>query len=319
MSERVRDDIAFVVGPHHQDRSPVDRRVRGHRVGHAFHSQFGNHDVGFETGSPQLILSRRVRPRRSTSGPELADRAARARAPPGSARPPRPTRRRPSRTDRARPRRVRRPPDRPAASGGTSGAMTASAPRFSRASASSRARSGERVTIIRRPNSGRASNQRTCSRRRITSPTTSSAASPFSGVAADDLFEQFANRARDRALRRARAAIDQRRGIVQRTAFINERAQDAGDEPRAGVTHDGSVERRQRAPVEVRDRVHFVFVSANEHHRVAPIGVGERDARVGGDADRRRHAGDHLERRCPARAGTALPWRRCRRRTGRPT
>ena len=78
-------------------------------------------------------------------------------------------------------------------------------------------------------------------------------------------------------------------------------------------------EARQPRPVDVRRRVDFALVAADERQRIAGARIGHRHARVG--EARRSPPGSRARPRtgCPARAGTAPLCRRCRTRTGRPT
>ena len=192
----------------------------------------------------------------------------------------------------------------------------ASAPSAVRRSTSSAACSRDRVTSTRRPNRGRASYQRRCGRNPTTRPTTS-VAGPAAGSRA-------ACRAAPRWCRRPfpgrqRAVVDDDRRSVRGPAVRAERLEHERQLVGARVTHDGAPESRQAGPVDVGERPAFVFVSPNEGNGVA----GPRDrspAPLRRRVPRWRRA--HPERPRTARAarrGTALPRRRGRTRTGRPT
>ena len=76
---------------------------------------------------------------------------------------------------------------------------------------SSPACSRDRVTTMRRPESGRLSNQRRCERNPATAPMTISAGVVGIGERGDRLERAF-----DRSLRRQRRVVDERRGFVRR-------------------------------------------------------------------------------------------------------
>ena len=184
------------------------------------------------------------------------------------------------------------------------GAGIASAPRSSSISTSSPACSSERVTTMRRPKSGRSSNQRRCSRSPATAPTTSkrrrscraparrsSPSVPSIGL-----------------LRRQRAVVDQRRRFLRRAAVRQQRVGDGADLPRAGIAHQRAAEPGEPRPVHVRRLVDFAFVPAHERQHVARAGIGDRHAGVGGAADRGRDPGHDLERNpCSCRNSASLP------------
>ena len=86
-------------------------------------------------------------------------------------------------------------------------------------------------------------------------------------------------------------------GFVRRPAVRDQRVDDRRQLPRPGVADDRAVE---AAPGCVQSMCGAasgsVLVPADEGERVAAARIGERDAGVGRDRDRRRHAGHDLER-----------------------
>ncbi len=122
----------------------------------------------------------------------------------------------------ARARLVERRRSRRAARCGSSAPRSLRRPSASSSSTISAACSRGRVTRIRLPNSGRASNQRRCSRSAATRPTTRMAGRRSLGLLR--ALRDLAERAERRLLRRQRAVVDERRRIVRRPAVRDERA-----------------------------------------------------------------------------------------------
>ncbi len=173
------------------------------------------------------------------------------------------------------------------------GASIASAPIISSRSMSSTACARGRVTSTRLPNSGRTSNHRRCSRKATTRPTTR-IAGRRSGRLLRGLRE-LGQRADPRFLRRQRAVVDDRGGVLGRPAVADERGQDVRELLRSGVADDGAVEAGETRPVDRRRVLAFVFVTAHERQRVATAGIGDRHAGVTGDGDAGGNSGHDLE------------------------
>ena len=188
------------------------------------------------------------------------------------------------------------------------------APCCSSASASAPACSRARVTTMRRPKSGRASNQRRCPRSPTTAPTMSSAGRSSRARASD-----VAERAVHRLLLRRRRVVDERRRLLGGPAVREQRADDGADLPGARVADERAAGTGDVRPVHARRLVGLRLVAAQQHDHVAAPGIGQRHARVGGSRDRQRARPARPRKGSAARAGRRLPCRRCRRRTGRPT
>ena len=145
--------------------------------------------------------------------------------------------------ERAAPRRTARSSAAESSGGAIRivGAGIASAPRSSSISTSSPACSRERVTTMRRPKSGRSSNQRRCSRSPATAPTTSSAGRPSRARVGDRRRACPATVCCDGS----RAVVDQRRGLLGRAAV---REQRLGDRARSAARRRSRPACRRAAP-----------------------------------------------------------------------
>ena len=122
----------------------------------------------------------------------------------------------------ARARRRRADRSRRAARCGSSALRSPRRPAPRAARTSSAACSRGRVTRIRLPNSGRASNQRRCSRSAATRPTTRIAGAAIARLL--DRLRDLVERPERRLLRRQRAVVDERRGVFRGPAVRHERA-----------------------------------------------------------------------------------------------
>ena len=175
----------------------------------------------------------------------------------------------------------------------TAAPSIACAPSSSSRSTSSIACSRARVTTMRLPNSGRASNQRRCSRSPATlpmmtiddprrgSPATRRASSPSVPVMVrcDGSVPSWTIAA----------------GSVLGASAVEHRLQDRRHLPRAGVADDRAAEVRQRHPVDLGRRLAAVLEALHEGHRLAGAGIGHRHAGVGRHRDAGRQAGHDLE------------------------
>ena len=111
-----------------------------------------------------------------------------------------------------------------------------------------------------------------------------------------DAHEQLRHGAGHGTLRRRCAAINQRGGIVTGPSVIDEGAKHARDEPRRRKTDQRAVECGQGIPVEAGRRIDLGFVPADEHDRIAGLGMGQRDTGVGRGANRHRDARHDFKR-----------------------
>ena len=304
--------VALVIGPDDQHRAAVDGRVLQQRAGDALHSQLRNYDVGFEAARCELFPRRRAD--RADGGPRQGARIARAAH-------------QRIQEPRGRDRRFEHDPveaiDRSRGAidrFGIVGRRHAERGRqhcfgaeilervrqFTRALGRSRQDDAlaeqrprvEPAQVIAQSRHFTHDEQRRVILSRLPGPGRAPAAPPTVPVTV--------------RCDGVRAPINQRGGIVAGPALIDERAEHAGHEPRSRKTHDRAVERRERAPVETRDRIDFVFVTANEHDRIAGVGMRQRNAGVRRGADRHGVRRARLRTECPVRAGTSLPSRRCR-------
>ena len=116
-----------------------------------------------------------------------------------------------------------------------------------------------------------------------------------------------------------RGVVDERRRFVGGPAVREQRADDGADLPGAGVADERAAGPARCVQSTPRRLVGLRLVPAEQHDHVARLGIGERHAGVGGPRDRQRACPARPRTGSPARAGTALPCRRCRRRTDRPT
>ena len=105
-----------------------------------------------------------------------------------------------------------------------------------------------------------------------------------------------AERPLDRFLRRQRAVVDERRAFLGRAAVGEEGLRDGANLTRAGEADERAAEARQPRPVDVGRRVHFALVASDERQRIAGARVGHGNAGIGEAANRRRDAGNDLER-----------------------
>ncbi len=158
-------------------------------------------------------------------------------------------------------------------------------------STSSAACSLDRVTTIRRPESGRSSYQRRCERNPTTAPTTSSGR-----CAVVDARGNRPERALDGPLRGERRVVDERGGLLLRAAVRHQRLGRRRDLPRARVADERAADPRQPAPVNRPRGPGFALVAADESQHIARAGVRHRNAGVGRAPDGHGDAGDHLER-----------------------
>ena len=137
-------------------------------------------------------------------------------------------------------------------------------------STSSAACSRGRVTSMRLPKSGRASNQRRCSR--SADDAADDEDGRTRGADASRALDQLCERAGDRLLGRQRAVVDDHRRSVGWPAVGDERVEDARQLLRPGVADDRAVEPRQAGPVDVGRRAALVLVPAHERDVSPPPG-----------------------------------------------
>ena len=165
------------------------------------------------------------------------------------------------------------------------------APCCSSASASAAACSRARVTTMRRPKSGRASNQRRCPRSPTTAPTMSRAGPIFARARQD-----VAERAVHCLLLRRRRIVDERRRLLGWPAVREQRADDGADLQGARVADERAAGTGDVRPVHARRFVGLRLVAAQQHDHVARLGIRQRHTRVGGSRDRHGHSRHHFER-----------------------
>ena len=192
----------------------------------------------------------------------------------------------------------------------TSGISTTSAPRARRAAAMSERPGRARPTTTRRPCSGRVSIHDTRSRSATTSPTKTSAGARgrCRVCGGGDARRQIGDRAGDDALARPSSPRRRRPPASSRARPPSTtRAQVVGEPLARHEEHERPVGHRGREPL----------VPGGERDRRGDLAMRERNAGVGGGAERRGDAGHDLEGDAGLARAPRPPRRRVRRRADR--
>ena len=175
----------------------------------------------------------------------------------------------------------------------SSGSRWTSAPSDSSISRRGPACSRLRVIRMRRPNSGRVSNQESRPRRETTSPTTIRVGEARPAAATSR--GKARQRPRHRLLPGPGAPLDRRRRRLRRPSARDQDFADGADLAAAHEDHEGPRNTRQPRPVDPGLRLGRVLVAGDQDRRRGQAPVGEGNAGVGRRAGGGRHPGDDLE------------------------